>query len=129
MGCFFPNKEKNTIRSDKTTNVSKKGSFSTKETKDLNNLSKKGLSIKVEEFINQKNYNKFSMEYEVLDYIGKGSFGTVKKVKHLQTNQIRAMKIISRGNYKLNEQNNLFKEIEILRQLVFYSFIRIIQIF
>jgi hypothetical protein len=55
-------------------------------------------------------------EYTVLDVLGKGAFGEVKKVEHKSTHKIYAMKIINRSLCSASE--NLLNEIEILKKLV-----------
>ena len=44
-------------------------------------------------FINEKK-GKITADYDVLEVIGKGGYGEVKKVIHKITGDIRAMKII-----------------------------------
>ena len=76
--------------------------------------------------IYRKKYKVFLEEYDILEFLGKGlnikcklgAFGTVRKVRHKQTQQIRAMKIIYTNTNKFDEKS-LMKEIEILRSLVF----------
>ena len=41
--------------------------------------------------------NPIEKNYEVLEIIGKGGFGVVKKVKHKELDVIRALKIISKA--------------------------------
>ena len=55
-------------------------------------------------------------EYTVLDVLGKGAFGEVKKVEHRSTHKIYAMKIINRSMCSASE--NLLNEIDILKKLV-----------
>ena len=77
-------------------------------------------------FVNKKNYDQFIKEYEVLDFIGKGiidnlnkgTYGLVKKVRHRESNQIRAMKIIDKDILGEDEEKLMLKEIEILKKLV-----------
>lgn len=70
-------------------------------------------------FVGEKTYNKFMEEYDQLEFIGQGAFGTVQKVKHKITNQIRAMKTINKSAFKnAEDESKLLKEIEILKKLV-----------
>jgi serine/threonine protein kinase len=41
--------------------------------------------------------NPIEKNYEVLEIIGKGGFGIVKKVKHKELDVVRALKIISKS--------------------------------
>ncbi len=70
-------------------------------------------------FVGEKTHVKFLEEYDQLEIIGQGAYGTVQKVKHKITNQIRAMKIINKSSFKNAEaESKLLKEIEILKKLV-----------
>ena len=53
----------------------------------------------------------FTKVYEVLGDLGTGSYGSVKKVRHKQLKEIRAMKII------LKKSENAKNEIEIMRKI------------
>ena len=44
--------------------------------------------------------NPIEKNYEILEVIGKGGFGEVKKVRHKELDVIRALKIISKSAYK-----------------------------
>lgn len=65
--------------------------------------------------------------YEVIKTIGEGSFGKVVKVKHKQSGQIRAMKIIEKINseYDLDIKN----EIDILKTLDHPNIVKIFECF
>jgi serine/threonine protein kinase len=41
--------------------------------------------------------NPIEKNYEILEIIGKGGFGVVKKVKHKELDVVRALKIISKS--------------------------------
>jgi len=53
--------------------------------------------------------------------IGDGSFGTVYKARHKFSGDIRSVKIIERKGEKFQDEGLILKEIEILKQLVFYK--------
>lgn len=55
-------------------------------------------------------------EYRVVDVLGRGSFGEVKKVVHRVTGKAYALKIINK-NY-CSENGNILNEISILKKLV-----------
>jgi serine/threonine protein kinase len=44
--------------------------------------------------------NPIEKNYEVLEIIGKGGYGEVKKVKHKELDVIRALKIINKSAYQ-----------------------------
>lgn len=69
-------------------------------------------------------------EYSVLNRLGKGSFGTVFKVIHRKSNQIRAMKIVKKDFVDLQDDEKKFlKEIEILRLTDHPHIVRIFEYF
>src|SRR5690606_24866566 len=57
-------------------------------------------------------------KYKVIEKIGSGSFGKVFKVKHLVTEQLRAMKMIKKDSVNYQDDNHEFlKEIEVLSNI------------
>lgn len=56
-------------------------------------------------------------EYEALEVIGKGSFGTVRKVLHKQTRKMFVRKEIEYTSMNGQERNQLISELRILREL------------
>lgn len=58
-----------------------------------------------------------SSEYDSLDVIGKGSFGTVRKVKHKATGEILVRKEIEYTSMNSQEKNHIISELRILRKL------------
>ena len=70
--------------------------------------------------ISKESYTKY---YIVLNDLGQGSYGKVKKVKHIQLNEIRAMKIV---NKKSPSSAN---EIEALRKISHPNIVNIFEIF
>lgn len=44
--------------------------------------------------------NPIEINYEILEIIGSGGFGEVKKVRHKELDVIRALKIIKKSKYK-----------------------------
>ncbi len=78
----------------------------------------------------QKNKETVQKYYSVLNKLGNGSFGTVYKVIHRQTNYIRAMKVINKDLVKLQDDEKVFlKEIDILRTLDHMNIIKIYEYF
>lgn len=55
--------------------------------------------------------------YEPLDVIGKGTFGTVRKVRHRLTGEILVRKEIEYTSMNAQEKNHIISELRILREL------------
>ena len=70
-----------------------------------------------------------SKYYQVLESVGKGAFGEVKKVLHKLTKDIRAMKIIKKDKCDKNYLNNLYSEINILKQMDHPNIVKLYEIF
>jgi len=51
----------------------------------------------------------------VLEVLGKGSYGVVKKVRHRISGSIRAMKIMEKELYDAVTLQNISNEVEILK--------------
>lgn len=74
----------------------------------------------------ERNDKTIQDKYNVLNQLGKGSFGTVFKVFHKHTKQTRAMKVIKKENIFLQDDEQKFlKEIEILKELDHMNVIKI----
>jgi len=89
------------------------------------------LNISGASFIRQKHFKEFYEEYEEITQVGKGklnmrkgAFGVVKKVRHLKTQQLRAMKMVQKTLIK--DDKAYIDEIEILKKLVQLDLKRII---
>lgn len=68
--------------------------------------------------------------YEMIDIIGEGAIGKVKKVKHKLTGQIRAMKIISSNLIKKSySKTQLENEIEILKAVSHPNIIKLYEVY
>jgi len=69
-------------------------------------------------------------KYRIIEKIGSGSFGKVYKVKHIITEQFRAMKMIKKESVKYQDDNRQFlKEIEILSKIDHPNIIKIFEYF
>ncbi|CCI42215.1 unnamed protein product [Albugo candida] len=64
--------------------------------------------------------------YRIVDHLGKGAFGVVEKVEHIQTQRLYAMKTINIGGHKRSEFE---KEIDILRGLHHPNIVRMLETF
>ena len=73
-----------------------------------------GLLLDANMFINEKR-GKVTNDYDVMDSVGKGGYGEVKKVVHKITGEARAMKIIKKESCDEGYLKSLTNEISILR--------------
>jgi calcium-dependent protein kinase len=64
-----------------------------------------------------RNMKKYDETYEIIEPIGEGAFGKVFKIIHKQSNEIRAMKIISKNKKLYDDKGKVLKEIEILSMM------------
>lgn len=64
--------------------------------------------------------------YRIVDHLGKGAFGVVEKVEHIQTQRLYAMKTINIVGHKRSEFE---KEIDILRGLHHPNIVRMLETF
>ena len=76
----------------------------------------KDLTITSGQFVKEGLGDLYS-NYELCNYIGKGGFGRVYKVRHKISNQYRAMKIIQCKSLSDNHSSAINKEINILKNL------------
>ena len=74
------------------------------------------LVIDSNSFVSEKKGN-IAKDYEILEVLGKGGFGEVKKVVHKLTQDVRAMKIIKKEKCDEAFLAALNNEIKILKQL------------
>ncbi|CAD8062104.1 unnamed protein product [Paramecium sonneborni] len=88
----------------------------------------KDLQVSPDLFVRkQKEGEKFLFHYEILKKLGQGGFGQVYQVRHLKTNLIRAVKIISRSS--VESETLLLQETEILKNLDHPNIVKILEIF
>ena len=85
--------------------------YQNKQSKLLQSLDR--IIVDTKSFI--KDSGKLEDSYSILNKLGEGTFGSVYRVIHKLTDQIRAMKTISKSTVNLQDDNRQFlKEIEIL---------------
>lgn len=84
-------------------------------------------NIKLKNIYNSDRYEK---HYQTLEKIGTGTFGKVYKVLHINSGQERALKIVSKGTIKYQDDEKEFlKEIELLSKLDHPSIIKVFEYF
>jgi len=86
------------------------------------------LLIDANMFINEKR-GKVTIDYDVLEVIGKGGYGEVKRVIHKITGETRAMKIIKKEICDEGYLNSLTNEINILRMLDHPHIVKLYEIY
>ena len=93
-----------------------------------NESQEKDLEINTQLIVNCNNKNPKD-EYKIIKKLGKGAFGTVWKVKNIQTNLFRAMKKIPKLRNNMNNINEIINEIEILKHLDHPNIVKIFEFF
>ena len=88
----------------------------------------KDLTIASGQFVKEGIGDLYS-NYELCNYIGKGGFGRVYKVRHKLSNQYRAMKIIQCKSTSENHSIAINKEINILKNLDHPNIIKVYEIY
>ena len=94
--------------------------------KEISKLASNSKDIKIKNFI-QLIESRPTDDYHILKKLGKGSFGSVFKVKHKITGEIRAMKmiknILSSNSNKID--NKFLREIQVLKNLEHPNIIKV----
>lgn len=77
-----------------------------------------------------ENSSKVTEDYKILDEIlGYEAYGEVRKAVHLATNELRAIKVIFKRKCSSNHQENIFKEIRIMRELDHPNIVKVYEYF
>lgn len=77
-----------------------------------------------------ENSSKITQNYKIwADVIGRGAYGEVRKAMHIPTNEMRAIKIIYKQECSADDQQNIFREVKILKQLDHPNIIKIYEYF
>lgn len=77
-----------------------------------------------------KNSNKITKDYKIwIDQMGKGAFGEVRKALHLESGNMRAVKIVYKHECSTEEQKKILNEVEVLKQLNHPNIIKIYEFF
>ena len=93
------------------------------EKNDNNNL-----EINTRLIINCNNKNPKD-QYKIIKKLGKGAYGTVWKVRNINTGLFRAMKRIKKMRNNMNKINEIVNEIEILKNLDHPNIVKIFEFF
>ena len=97
--------------------------------KELSRLANISKDIKIKNLIQLIN-SKPEDNYKIINKLGKGSFGSVYKVKNKITGEIRAMKIIKNTSINDNDgtaNQKFLKEIQVLKELEHPNIIKIFE--
>lgn len=74
--------------------------------------------------------NPIEINYEIMEVIGKGGFGEVKKVKHKELDVIRALKVIKKSRYKTASEIKMIKnEIAIMKLVDHPNIVKLFEFF
>ncbi|CDW91278.1 protein kinase domain containing protein [Stylonychia lemnae] len=86
------------------------------------------LKIDVSVFVHEQK-GKIKARYRILETIGKGSYGEVKKIQSKTNYELRAMKIIRKEDVSKEYMQSLLNEIDILKQLDHPNIVRIYEFY
>lgn len=74
--------------------------------------------------------NPIEENYEILETIGKGGFGEVKKVKHKKLDIVRALKIVRKKKYRTQAEIKTIKnEINIMKAVDHPNIMKLFEVF
>jgi len=80
--------------------------------------------------IKEQDAERFKSSYKIMNKVGQGTFGSVFRVIHKNTDEIRAMKMIKRSIIELQDDEQKFlKEIQILIQLDHINIVKLYEYF
>ena len=116
------NKNKNLLAPDESNSINSNSGISV----DPDKLIAEAVPFDPSSLVKKRKVN-INDEYEILNIIGRGAFGEVKKIKSKTTNKTFAMKVISKLLFK--ETDNLKSEIDILKTLDHPNILRIYEYF
>lgn len=93
-------------------------------------LKEKGYKLTIHKsvFVTEQK-GKIKSKYRILETIGKGSYGEVKKIVYKNTGEVRAMKIIRKDDVSQEFMESLVNEIEILKQLDHPNIVKIFEFY
>jgi calcium-dependent protein kinase len=74
--------------------------------------------------------NPIEINYEILEIIGQGGFGEVKKVRHKELDVVRALKVIRKSRYKSVAELKMIKnEIAIMKLVDHPNIVKLFEFF
>eukprot|EP00829_Urostomides_striatus_P014491 TRINITY_DN4306_c0_g1_i3.p1 TRINITY_DN4306_c0_g1~~TRINITY_DN4306_c0_g1_i3.p1 ORF type:complete len:484 (-),score=139.28 TRINITY_DN4306_c0_g1_i3:11-1462(-) len=113
MGCGTNSRSEDTTKSPivKSAQGQQNNNDGSPEIKDIGQL-----EINPSQFVFQKN-EKLQASYTLKKKLGSGAFGTVYEAVHKQSGDRRAVKFVDKSAVSPEEEQKLFREIEILKQL------------
>jgi len=132
-----PIKEKSSIPPNKESSQNKQVKQETPiemKVKDINenttnkNIPTEKIAISTGKYVNDA--GRLEDHYKLLNKLGQGTFGSVYRVVHIKTEQIRAMKMIKKSTINLQDDEKVFlKEIQILIEIDHPNIIKIYEYF
>ena len=92
-------------------------------------IEKKEFKIKSANYVRQRSCA-FSDVYEALEDVGEGSYGKIIKVRHLFSNELRVVKVVSKNSiHKGVSENDVINEINILKSMDHPNIIKVFEFF
>ena len=91
-------------------------------------ISMKSFKVGPEIFVGIKQ-GSFKAKYSIGEVLGEGAYGKVCKVIHRQTNIVRAMKSIRKVNIDKEEEERLFSEMNILKNLDHPNILKLFELY
>lgn len=87
------------------------------------------IQINTQNFVYERKGKKVEQDYQILQTMGKGAFGEVKKVVQKITKDVRAMKIIKKDCIDDNFMQIFANEVKILRSLDHPNIVKLYEIY
>lgn len=84
-------------------------------------------TVSANDFVTEKNCN-ISNQYEIQQVLGEGSYGSVRKIRHLVTGEYRAVKILHKNKLGSNSMMEaIMNEVNLLRMLDHPNILRVFE--
>lgn len=127
--CGSKNEAEPSIDKTKSKDVDLKYKDTGSEPDAANSLPKPNIKYSLENMVGQ-NSNDVKKEYVFMSpALGKGAYGEVRKAKHIKSDVMRAVKILTKKKCDAEEQKKFLDEIRILKTLDHPNIVRVIEYF